>query len=514
METIRYRTLRRFSTTCHLMEVPKSAEIAVTLCRGDAGRRQPLQEIRHNWYEKQGWQRIGGVNGGFFDGSRVLPYGLFYVDSGFLLSESWAGDTFLELIHQDGQLHIDDVTAAQFKARYPKANWGVSLSYGLVISGKKDIRKGEQFPFTNQSHPRTLIGDSREKYLLVVTEGRMTNEKGLTADESAELMLELGATTAINADGGGSSAMDLQGRVQNAYYANRAVADGILVYARPGVAVIKGNESVPTEPAAEAQGQVVAVDIGHGIDTYPPNKGVPSMPEFEFNNAVGKLLQPLLENHGFRVVMTQPPDGKETPLRNRTEAANTSGAAVFVSLHADASSNATARGHWAFYWHNSANGKRLAEIWQRHAARELPNPSRGIVACEPDTWTNFFVVRETRMPAMLVEHGFMTNETDLALLKSEGFRLKCAQVMTMSLCEYLGVSYQTVEQSEEPADVRIPRYEVMASALNVRSDKMGSIIGQVYRGERVDKIGEHPDGDWYIVRKDTLIGFVSAAYLA
>ena len=54
----------------------------------------------------------------------------------------------------------------------------------------------------------------------------------------------------------------------------------------------------------------------------------------------------------------------------------------------------------------------------------------------------------------------------------------------------------------------------MASALNVRSDKMGSIIGQVYRGERVDKIGEHPDGDWYIVRKDTLIGFVSAAYLA
>ncbi|ABR46635.1 Exopolysaccharide biosynthesis protein [Alkaliphilus metalliredigens QYMF] len=224
-------TMRRYDTTIHVLEVPKQG-VVIMPCLGDRTKRQPVQQIRHSYFEANGYKRIGAVNGGFFDGNRTLPYGMFYVDSGFLLSESWAGDAFLELVHENGKLHIDDITANQLKTKYKKANWAISLSYSLVVGGKMNIMKGDKFPFTNQSHPRTLIGDNQENYIFVVTEGRMTKEKGLTAVESARVMLELGCNTAINADGGGSSAMDVEGKIQNKYYDNRAVADGILIYTK------------------------------------------------------------------------------------------------------------------------------------------------------------------------------------------------------------------------------------------------------------------------------------------
>ncbi|MCC5911338.1 MAG: N-acetylmuramoyl-L-alanine amidase [Clostridiaceae bacterium] len=520
-KAIHYYNLRRFGTTIHVMEVPKDDDFVVTLCRGDAHRRQALQTIRHNWYEQQGWERIGAVNGGFFGGDRTLPYGLFYVDSGFLLSESWAGDSFLELIHQGRNFIIDDVTAAQFKAKYPKANWGVSLSYSLVINGKKDIRKGDQFPFTNQSHPRTLIGDNKDKYILVVTEGRLANEKGLTASESADLMLELGATTAINADGGGSSAMDLGGKIQNKYYANRAVADGLLVYARPNAKykVIRGNQ--PTEaPTVKTDLPLTVGDPGHG-GTDRANRGPSGYIEADGVLDVALEFKRLMEAEGYPVKLTREKD-ETVALYRRPELANLWQGDLFISFHTNAASATTAGGIETFCTLNNewGNGdhqeaKRVAEIVQKKLVEATGWRDRGVKTRLVDNPTSpihnkdfYAVIRRAKMPALIVEMGFHSNPQEEAKLKDPAFRKRLAKAVFDGVKE----AYP-VQGTSAPTPKNDGKLEVTASALNVRNDKMGVVIGQLYEKERVDKIGEHPDGDWYIVRKDTLIGFVSAAYL-
>jgi len=71
--------------------------------------------------------------------------------------------------------------------------------------------------FTLAPHPRTAVGlsRSRHKLLLVVADGRREGVPGLTLPELAALMVEAGACTALNLDGGGSSALWVRDRIVN-----------------------------------------------------------------------------------------------------------------------------------------------------------------------------------------------------------------------------------------------------------------------------------------------------------
>jgi hypothetical protein len=71
--------------------------------------------------------------------------------------------------------------------------------------------------FTRAPHPRTAVGLSRDghRMLLLVADGRREGVPGLTLPELAELMAWYGACTAVNLDGGGSSALWLRDRIVN-----------------------------------------------------------------------------------------------------------------------------------------------------------------------------------------------------------------------------------------------------------------------------------------------------------
>lgn len=71
--------------------------------------------------------------------------------------------------------------------------------------------------FTRAPHPRTAVGLSadQQKLYLVVADGRREGVPGLTLPELARLMDDLGACTAVNLDGGGSSAMWVRDRIVN-----------------------------------------------------------------------------------------------------------------------------------------------------------------------------------------------------------------------------------------------------------------------------------------------------------
>lgn len=194
---------------------------------------------------------------------------------------------------------------------------------------------------------------------------------------------------------------------------------------------------------------LIAIDPGHGADTYENTGGKGVAPggnifeEHSFNASVARKLKRKLDAAGFRTFFTQTPGANDAGLRARTKEANAKGADLLVSIHANAGVKA-ADGACAFYWYTSEGGRKLAKIWAdfaRELMAEVGLHGDGIHECVPGTWTNFHMVRETKMIAMLIEHGFMTNESDLSYLRTAAYREDCAETAYRSICEYYGVKH-------------------------------------------------------------------------
>ena len=71
---------------------------------------------------------------------------------------------------------------------------------------------------THGRHPRTAVGIAGRRLVAVACDGRTRDESGLTLDELAKLMIELGCDAALNLDGGGSTSMISGARLRNRPY--------------------------------------------------------------------------------------------------------------------------------------------------------------------------------------------------------------------------------------------------------------------------------------------------------
>ena len=91
-------------------------------------------------------------------------------------------------------------------------------------------------PFVETRHPRTAVAKLKDgKFLMITVDGRQKESVGMNLNELAALLVELGATDAMNLDGGGSTTMFLNGKIVNKpsdKEGERKVSDAILVFPR------------------------------------------------------------------------------------------------------------------------------------------------------------------------------------------------------------------------------------------------------------------------------------------
>ncbi len=194
-------------------------------------------------------------------------------------------------------------------------------------------------------------------------------------------------------------------------------------------------------------------DFGHGKNTYPPSKGVPGLPEFEFNSAVGRETKRLLSGI-MPTYEAQPFNGNDVPLITRTNLYNARYAknkkAIGISSHANANGKKNVRGFGVFYWHNSPEAKKLALILLDEYKKEFPDHEKypiwgdGLFPSVPGTWTDLHMCRETDGVFVLVEWEFMTNPESYKLLKSDEYRKRCALVKARSACRWYGIIFQNI----------------------------------------------------------------------
>ena len=121
------------------------------------------------------------------------------------------------VIYKDGSFEIineSEVTAEDLIAK--GAVQTLSFGPALVENGKVSVDSDDEVGRAMASNPRTAIGiKSDGTYVFVVSDGRTDESEGLSLLQLAEFMENLGAETAYNLDGGGSSTMVFKGNIVN-----------------------------------------------------------------------------------------------------------------------------------------------------------------------------------------------------------------------------------------------------------------------------------------------------------
>lgn len=147
-------------------------------------------------------------------------------------------------------------------------------------------------------------------------------------------------------------------------------------------------------------------------------------------------LKKILEEHGVEIILTAY-DDVDVPLESRCKVANANDADYFVSIHANAHKEywTDVKGWEIHIVGKGGKAEKLAECIHKHSIKDLGLKDRGIVV------SNFQVLRDTDMPAVLIEHGFYTNKEEVEKLKSDEFRQKCAECDAKGILEFLGITY-------------------------------------------------------------------------
>ena len=219
---------------------------------------------------------------------------------------------------------------------------------------------------------------------------------------------------------------------------------------QPGGYEVKISNVVAPVELPSARSYTIYIDPGHGgVDSGASYGGV-----YEKNLAlsVANKLKENLIQLGYQVLMTRTADYNVDFKTERSQMANQSNADLFISIHFNAtglaSSNATGiETYWYQYdpeyqpkinaaMHNDptrlAESEILANQVQTSLISETGAVNRGV---RRDT---FAVLRETAIPAIVVELGFMSNPSDLQKIKEDAYQTKLANALAQGIDNWYG----------------------------------------------------------------------------
>ncbi len=161
----------------------------------------------------------------------------------------------------------------------------------------------------------------------------------------------------------------------------------------------------------------IVIDAGHG--GYDRG-GIPGqrVAEKEMTLDVAQRLKKTLAASGYPVVMTRDSD-VFVPLGTRVAIANSYPNAIFVSIHFNSAKRSGAGGIETYFY--SRDSLALASAVHHFVAGGAPSSNRNVRR------RGYYVLRKTRVPAVLVECGFLTNPTEAAYAQTASYRQKLAE---------------------------------------------------------------------------------------
>ena len=214
--------------------------------------------------------------------------------------------------------------------------------------------------------------------------------------------------------------------------------------------------------------RTIMLDAGHGGND--PGARAAGITEKHFALAMARRVGALLQKEGFTVLYTRTTD-TYIPLRDRTDMANNKKADLFISIHVNANPNSAVRGLETYYLgeartrsaqlvaarENGVSVRNVSDLQfiltdfmlsskvkeSRHLANSVHNGIlrrlRGVKLAAHDNGVRsapFYVLMGARMPAILVEFGYITNAHDAANLKNDAFLQRQAEGLVQGIKQY------------------------------------------------------------------------------
>ncbi|MEG0798382.1 MAG: N-acetylmuramoyl-L-alanine amidase [Acidaminococcaceae bacterium] len=207
--------------------------------------------------------------------------------------------------------------------------------------------------------------------------------------------------------------------------------------------------STPTKPqvtnvkkgafktTAGLKNKMITLDAGHG-GTDPGAIGIDGTREKDITLKITKKVQDLLAKKGARVSMTRIGDqdvyGPEATdaqeLQARVDVAEENSADLFISLHCNASNNRQVGGFSTYYYPKTRYDEMIATAIQEKITGNFGLDDLGVREA------NFYVVKRSSMPAMLIEMAFISNAKEEKLLRSNWFQGKLAAAIVDGIEAY------------------------------------------------------------------------------
>jgi N-acetylmuramoyl-L-alanine amidase len=204
-----------------------------------------------------------------------------------------------------------------------------------------------------------------------------------------------------------------------------------------------------TRAGPTLSGKLVIIDPGHGGG----DRGVDGhgMDEADLVYDLASRIEGRLTATGSTAFLTRGPDGSMDEV-DRASFANAAGADLVISLHVDAHPNAEAAGCATYYFgndrigHHSSVGERFADLVQREICVRTDLVD---LRAHPKTWD---LLRRTRMPAVRIEIGYLSNPGDAGRLSDPAFRDVLAEGIVVAVQRL----YLPPDDDAETGTLRIP----------------------------------------------------------
>ena len=287
---------------------------------------------------------------------------------------------------------------------------------GTFLDGVPILKDGKRLernltPDVKAPSDRTAIGWTKAGQILL-----FCNRNDMTREELQDELLALGCVDALMMDGGGSTQGIFPG---GELKSSRKVATVILFWEEKNMS------------------KKVCLDAGHDASNKANASPDGRFYEHEFALDMAKRMGAILGAHGVEVTYTRK-GGEEVSLAERCEIANNvKDLDLFVSLHSNAAATTEwsgARGWEAYVFMLKGNGYKAAEAIEKRVK------ARGTQMRVPAIKTDsLYVVRNTKAPAVLIEHGFHTNTLDVELMESAAWRQDMAKKQAFGILDYLGI---------------------------------------------------------------------------
>ena len=210
------------------------------------------------------------------------------------------------------------------------------------------------------------------------------------------------------------------------------------------LAILNNNFNKAEEIYLPITNRVIAIDPGHGgVDPGAVSKS--GITEDEINLKIALKLKRFIEQSGGIPILTREEDvglyteksttlnqKKVEDLHNRRKLVEASGAEIFVSIHLNSFTQSKYFGAQIFYSETHEENQKLAIILQEELKNVLDKENTRQPAIREDV----YVIKDIKIPSVLVEAGFLSNESEVKLLNTSEYQEKIAWSIYVGIMKY------------------------------------------------------------------------------